>query len=102
MSEENRFEPESLTVAPGTEVVFTNDSESAHSVTAYENRIPEGVEYVSSGGFESEREAREGLSEALIAPGDEYSVTLDEPGTYEYFCIPHEELGMKATIVVEG
>ena len=101
MSPGHVFDPESLTVAPGTKVVFTNDSEEAHTVTAYEDALPEGAEYFSSGGFEDEERARAAVADALIPPGEQYSVTLEEPGTYEYFCIPHEADGMKAEIVVE-
>jgi plastocyanin len=28
--------------------------------------------------------------------------TFDVPGTYQYFCIPHEMAGMTGTVVVTG
>jgi hypothetical protein len=34
--------------------------------------------------------------------GESFSYTFDEPGTYEYFCIPHEDLGMVGTVTVTG
>jgi plastocyanin len=37
----------------------------------------------------------------LIQSGDTFDVTFEQPGTYEYYCIPHESAGMKGTIVVE-
>lgn len=97
MAEGQRFEPQSLTVAPGTTVTFTNDSAEAHTVTAYEG----APEYFSSGGFGTEEQARDNLADAMIGQDGTYEFTFDEPGTYEYFCIPHEQQGMKGTIVVE-
>lgn len=98
MLEGQRFAPEVLTVSAGTTVTFVNGSAEAHTVTAY-GGVPE---YFSSGGFESEEAARDDLAGALVGQEATYEVTLDEPGTYEYFCIPHEQQGMKATIEVEG
>ncbi|HYP24922.1 MAG TPA: plastocyanin/azurin family copper-binding protein [Actinomycetota bacterium] len=98
MLEGQRFEPETLTVETGTTVTFVNDSAEAHTVTAVDG-VPV---YFSSGGFESEDEARDNLADALIGQEDTYEVTFDEPGTYEYVCIPHEDQGMTGTIEVEG
>jgi plastocyanin len=36
----------------------------------------------------------------LISPGKDYSHTFTVPGTYKYFCIPHEAAGMVGTVVV--
>ncbi|HEV2757898.1 MAG TPA: plastocyanin/azurin family copper-binding protein [Actinomycetota bacterium] len=102
MVEGQRFDPESVTVAPGTTLTFVNESSEAHTVTAYDGGVPDGAPYFSSGGFDSEDAARDSLGDALLAEGETYEVTLDEPGTYEYFCIPHEDQGMTGTIVVEG
>ncbi len=102
MSPGRRFDPVSLTVPAGTTVRWSNQADDAHTVTAYRKALPEGAAYFSSGGFESEGEARDHLAEGLIATGGSYEVTFDQPGTYEYFCIPHEADGMKGTIVVEG
>ncbi len=97
-----KFDPATLTVPVGTTLRWPNEAEDAHTVTAYQEALPEDAAYFSSGGFESESEARDNLAEALIGNGESYEVTFDQPGTYEYFCIPHEADGMKGTIVVEG
>ena len=81
--------------------MFVNEGEEPHTVTAYEQRIPEGAEYFSSGDMTSEEEARGNPSPAFITEGESYELTLETPGTYRYFCIPHEQLGMKGTITVE-
>lgn len=97
---ENAFSPAEITIDAGETVVFVNDSTQSHTVTAYEDRTPGGAPYFASGGFSDEAAARADLAEGLIDPGERYEVTFEEPGTYEYFCIPHEELGMTGTITV--
>jgi hypothetical protein len=34
--------------------------------------------------------------------GGTFSFTFEEPGTYDYFCIPHESLGMIGSVTVTG
>lgn len=102
MTEAQRFDPAQLTVAPGDVISFNNTSSEAHTVTAYSGEIPDRADYFSSGGLSSEDAARDDLTAALIPAGETYEVTLQEPGTYRYFCIPHESAGMKGIIVVEG
>ena len=96
-----RFEPQELEVSAGAEIVFTNTSGEAHSVTAYSDGLPDAADYFSSGGFESEASARADLAGTLIREGETFSVSLTEPGTYRYFCVPHEDAGMIGRIVVE-
>jgi plastocyanin len=97
------FKPATITVAPDETVVWYNNSARAHSVTAYEDGIPEGADYFATGGYDSERaalDAWDGLNGALET-GETYSHTFPEPGTYTYFCIPHEVGGMVGRVVVE-
>ncbi|HYN37398.1 MAG TPA: plastocyanin/azurin family copper-binding protein [Actinomycetota bacterium] len=98
---DHRFGPETITVSVGSTVTFKNDTEESHSVTAYEDEILQVADYFSSGGFSSEQEARDSVTETLVGAGETYEVTLDVAGTYRYFCIPHESDGMKGTIEVE-
>ena len=100
MTRAQAFDPERIEVSAGETVTFTNDSDESHTVTAYSDGVPEGGDYFASGGFDSEDAARSDLSAGLIAPGESFEVTLDGPGTYSYFCIPHEGAGMRGTIVV--
>ncbi|MGH2754503.1 MAG: cupredoxin domain-containing protein [Actinomycetota bacterium] len=101
MIEGQRFEPETLTVQAGDTITFVNSSNETHTVTAYEDEIPDGAAYFASGDFSNEEEARADLSGGLIDPEATYEITLDEPGTYQYFCIPHEGAEMTGEIVVE-
>lgn len=98
-----RFRPETIEVPPGTTVVWENTSSHAHTVTAYDDQIPDGTEFFASGGFDSTEAAREGWrngTEGALYQGDTFEHTFEEPGDYAYFCIPHEQGGMFGTVVV--
>lgn len=84
-AEEYYFDPVGLAVEPGTTVEWSNRS-GEHSSTAYEDRIPS--------------EAAAWDSELLSEEGETFSHTFDAEGTYDYFCTPHQALGMVGRIVV--
>ena len=71
------FSPATLTITAGTTVIFTNDDDDAHTVTA------------ANGSFDSK-----GLD-----TNDRWRHTFAKPGTYAYFCQLHPF--MKGTIVVK-
>ena len=73
---DNRFDPPTLNVQPGTTVRWTNSGTHAHTVTDRDGKFDSGD----------------------IAPGGTYSVTFQTPGTYRYYCKHHK--GMEGTIVV--
>lgn len=88
---ENYFEPAGLHVEPGTTIRFVNASGSHNSASYSEDndkpqRIPEGAEGWSSPVFSEE--------------GATFEVTLEEEGVYDYYCLPHEALGMVGRIIV--
>ncbi|QCJ47867.1 MULTISPECIES: cupredoxin domain-containing protein [Haloprofundus] len=97
------FDPPEVTISVGEEVVWQNTSTRDHTVTAYENSIPEEAEYFATGGFENEQAARDGWRdlEGALNNGDTFAHTFEVPGRYEYVCIPHETGGMVGTVVVE-
>ncbi|MDY6764544.1 MAG: plastocyanin/azurin family copper-binding protein, partial [Halobacteria archaeon] len=82
--QEYYFDPIGLHVQPGDTVRWVIESGS-HSSTAYGDRIPEGAEAWDSG--------------ILQEQGATFEYTFEQEGTYDYFCIPHERLGMVARIV---
>ncbi|WP_266075440.1 plastocyanin/azurin family copper-binding protein [Haladaptatus caseinilyticus] len=96
------FDPDAVTVAPGTTVVWENTGSVGHSVTAYEDEIPGNAAYFASGGFDSEQAARDAYPEGEIGGGESFERTLDVEGVYEYFCIPHESAGMVGSIEVSA
>lgn len=98
------YDPTELTVAVGETVVWENTSSRGHTVTAYDDGIPEEAAYFASGGFESEEAARAAWYDGFggrLTSGDRYSHTFEIPGTYEYVCIPHEQGGMVGRVIVE-
>ena len=80
--EDNFFDAKNITVEPGTTVTWVQRGQYGHTTTSYDGLWDSG----------------------LIEGGTDgtYSYTFEEPGTYEYFCGPHEEMGMVGTVTVGG
>ncbi len=101
MNDNLQFDPKELSVSVGDTVTWKNVGAVGHSVTAYEEKIPDGAEYFASGEFDSEKAARKGYPAKGNVPAEEsYEHTFEVAGKYEYFCIPHEASGMVGTVRV--
>jgi len=72
------FSPANITVQPGTSVTWVNNGQAPHTVTATD---PEGA-------FDS----------GTLQPGESFSFTFKQPGTYAYYCTIHPF--MKGTVTV--
>lgn len=94
------FRPARVSVGTGATVEWVNDSDVAHTVTAYQSELPAGAAFFASGGFDTESAARRDLTGGLIAAGETYSHTFETAGEHPYFCIPHEGSGMTGVVVV--
>jgi len=97
------FRPEELTVEAGTTVVWRNTSSHAHTVTAFEDGIPDDAEYFASGGYDDRATAEtawDAESGGALDQGDVFEYTFDIPGTYDYYCIPHIRADMLGTVEV--
>lgn len=99
------FDPDDTTVPPGTTVVWENVGRIGHSVTAYEEDIPADAAYFASGGFDDEQTARNSYAAGDPDSGDvgggaTFEHTFEVEGEYEYFCVPHESVGMIASLTV--
>jgi plastocyanin len=97
------FDPPELAVDAGETVVWQNTSSRGHTVTAFDDGLPDGADYFASGGFDSESAARDAWRDGLgglIDGGETYSHTFTVPGTYSYLCVPHEQAGMVGTVEV--
>jgi plastocyanin len=89
----DRFAPATIQVTTGSTVVWRNGSNATHTVTADPSlaadashvHLPAGVLPFNSG---------------RIGPGHEYSHRFDVPGRYGYVCLPHEDRGMRGTVLV--
>jgi plastocyanin len=97
----NRFDPVESEATAGDEVVWGNTGSRPHTVTAYDDGIPEDAAYFASGGFDSQDAAEANWpDQGGIASGETYSHTFETPGRYDYYCIPHLPAGMEGTVIV--
>lgn len=85
------FVPHVVWVEPGATVTFVNES-GAHSATAYHPDNDRPLRQPESAGTWD--------SGILTEVGAEYERTFDVPGVYDYYCAPHESVGMVGTVVV--
>lgn len=87
------FDPVGLFIEPGQTVRWINrDAGNSHTATAYHPDI-----------FEKPRRIPEGAAawdSDYLLPEEAFSITLTEPGVYDYYCVPHEHAGMVGRIVV--
>jgi plastocyanin len=88
------FDPDTVRVQVGETVRWTNSSIIVHTVTADPDeatkdesvRLPEAAAPFDSGDMD---------------PKATFQHTFEVPGTYRYFCIPHEGTKMYGTVIVE-
>ncbi len=102
MTDEPRFDPRVLEVEPGTTVAWINETPRTQTVTASERSLPEGADYFASGG--SRREAIATILYPIrgaVRTDEAFAHTFETPGTYEYYSIPSEHLGMDGRVIVE-
>ncbi|MCW2949713.1 MAG: hypothetical protein JWN41_726 [Thermoleophilia bacterium] len=79
-----RFDHDSLSTKAGSVTITLDNTESIQHNIALKS---------SSGDVISEGK--------LVGAGEQSTITVDlKPGTYEYYCTPHETVGMKGTLTV--
>lgn len=94
MTDTMKFIPDTVTIEAGQTVQWNNTSLLAHSVTGDPSQstiegsvqLPEGAEPFDSG---------------MLDPEQTFTHSFNTPGTYQYFCIPHEGAKMFGWIIVE-
>lgn len=85
------FEQGVVWIKAGGTVTWRN-KKGAHTITSYseDNRKPMRIP-----------EEAEGWDSGYVAgPNTTYSRTFEEEGVYDYFCLPHEGMGMVGTVIV--
>ncbi len=93
MTNHMQFSPATVTVHAGATVAWKNISQLVHTVTdvprlaihAADAALPAGAKPFNS---------------KYVAPGHSYRHTFTVPGTYRYFCVPHEAAGMLGVVKV--
>lgn len=88
------FEPRTVTIPVGGTVEWINASVLVHTVT-------DDPEKATVEGSWALPDGAEGFDSGNLAPDATFSHTFTVPGTYRYFCIPHEGAKMWGTVVVE-
>ena len=78
--EDNFFDQANITVEPGTTVTWVQSGNNPHTTTSYDGLWDSGMIEGGSGGT--------------------FSYTFEEPGRYDYYCIPHESMGMVGSVTV--
>ena len=86
------FVPSELSVSSGDKIVFKNNAGFPHNVVFDEDEIPQGVDASAISMSEED---------LLNAPGETYSVTLTEKGSYTFYCSPHQGAGMVGKVTVK-
>jgi len=94
MTDALAFEPKEITVTVGDRVQWRNVGQIAHTVTTTPSKVADPARVSVPRGAKP-------WDSGLIGGDETFSRTFDEPGTYEYVCIPHEGAGMVGTVVVE-
>ncbi|SDY39734.1 cupredoxin domain-containing protein [Halopenitus persicus] len=97
---DNAFEPATVTIGVGERVGWINDSEWGHTVTAYEDGIPDEAAFFTTGEYDTERAARDAWPDGDLEVGETYEHTFEVAGEYDYFCVPHED-EMVGTVIVK-
>jgi plastocyanin len=82
---DHAFVPRIVHVKPAQPIVWTNTDQDPHTITSGANNVDDG----------------RWISSPLIPDGRTFTLRLRQPGTYPYFCKPHQyEESMHGTIVV--
>jgi plastocyanin len=87
------FDPIGVHMAPGRSIRWINlDPGNSHTTTAYHPSI-------LARSLRMPDAAKPWNSDYLL-PDEFFTVTLSEPGVYDYYCQPHEHAGMVGRIIV--
>lgn len=96
MTSDTTFSPAVLKVNPGDTIKWVNNSAFPHTATAYH---PDN--FGKGDGLPIDAEAWD--SGLIPNQNDEWTLTIPlnaPPGTYAYYCLPHEALGMVGLLIV--
>jgi plastocyanin len=95
-----RFEPATVTARPGDRVRFVVVAGAPHNVSFDPEKLPADARRALAAAMPSQMQPLWGP--LLLNAGDSYTLSLAgvKPGRYEFFCMPHQAMGMKGTLVV--
>ena len=82
-TQNDAFNPKSLTVAMGTTVTWTNNDNIAHTVTSGVPGTPDGI-----------------FNSGNMGKGQTFSYMFNSKGTFKYYCSVHPDI-MTGTVTVQ-
>jgi plastocyanin len=96
-----RYEPATITIKVGDGIKFTNVVGGPHNVSFSPDSIPAGAAATLTANMPNTMGPLVGP--LLVNPNDTYTVSFAgaKPGTYKFFCTPHQALGMKGAVTVQ-
>jgi len=83
------FVPAVTNAKAGEDISFVNNKAFPHNVVFDGDNVP--------GGVDADAISHEAL---FNGPGETYTLKLSKPGTYEFYCAPHQGAGMQGKIVI--
>jgi plastocyanin len=89
-----RFTPAKVMVEVGQTVEWQNKSIMTHTVTGDRTKAVKAEHVFLPPGARS-------FDSGSVGPGKTFSYAFTLPGTYRYFCIPHEAMGMLGEVEVK-
>lgn len=97
------FDPLVLRIRPGDRVQWVAESGIPHNVAFYPESIPPGAAPLLQAIIPEQHRISALGGRILVEPGQVFGVTFAgvPTGRYGYYCIPHEVMGMRGTIVIE-
>jgi len=93
MTDDLVFKPSRVTIRAGQTVEWRNDSVLVHTVTADPRIAAKAADVALPAGAKP-------FNSGNIKPKGIFRHTFTTPGTYRYFCIPHEAAGMVGEVAV--
>jgi plastocyanin len=88
-----KFMPDNSKISVGQTIKWINRGETVHTVTDDPSQAPDPSWVTSPAGSEQ-------LDSGYLNAGETYSYTFKVPGVYKYFCLTHEQEGMKGEVDV--
>ena len=97
-----KFDPAALTIKVGDVVEFVNVSGGPHNVQFDPAHIPEGGQAFLMRAMTNRMSPTQMSSQMMQRPNEVYRISFAgaPAGTYNFFCLPHQALGMKGTLTV--
>ncbi len=94
MTQDLKFQPETVTISVGDTVEWRNTSNLPHTATFDPEKASDADNVVLAEGVDP-------FGFGNLSSGENFSHTFETPGRYQYVCLPHEMAGMIGELIVE-